>query len=92
MCRYSEALVPGCHDALKALEKDRGTDNYSSPERYYKSRVVWAIHAARVGLLHHSRVSDWFIRGPYRLSSIECVLTHNNNVGKSANPTYGTCS
>ena len=69
MCRYSEALVPGCHDALKALEKDRGTDNYSSPERYYKSRVVWAIHAARVGLLHHSRVSDWYQTAVARVRS-----------------------
>ena len=49
MCRYSEALVPGCHDALKALEKDRGTDNYSSPERYYESRVVWAQAMAVAG-------------------------------------------
>mmetsp|Transcript_22507 Transcript_22507/g.55709 ORF Transcript_22507/g.55709 Transcript_22507/m.55709 type:complete len:255 (-) Transcript_22507:71-835(-) len=41
------ALVPGCDAALAALEKERGTDNYASPERYYESRVVWAISAAR---------------------------------------------
>ena len=41
-----QALVPGCDAKLKQLEEDRGNDNYASPERYYESRVVWAIHAA----------------------------------------------
>lgn len=41
------ALLPGCDDALKELEQDRGCDSYASMERYYESRVVWAIHAAR---------------------------------------------
>jgi hypothetical protein len=33
----------------------------------------------------HSRVTDCLLHGTYWVSSIECVLTHNNNV-KSANP------
>ena len=42
-----QALVPGTHDELRALELVRGSDNYASPERYWESRVVWATSAAR---------------------------------------------
>jgi hypothetical protein len=50
--------------------------------------TIPALAALAVGLSLHSRVSGWFIHGPYRhwLSSIELnrVLTRNNNVVKSA--------
>ena len=42
-----EARVPGTHDALRALERDRGSDNYASTTRYWESRVLWATTAAR---------------------------------------------
>jgi nicotinamide mononucleotide (NMN) deamidase PncC len=42
-----QALIPGTHDELRALELVRGSDNYASPERYWESRVVWATSAAR---------------------------------------------
>ena len=41
-----QALIPGTHDELRALELVRGSDNYASPERYWESRVVWATSAA----------------------------------------------
>jgi hypothetical protein len=57
----------------------------------------WPDHDGRLagnitGLLRHSReVLDWLLRvlvvhEPCRLSSVECVLTHDNNVVKGANP------
>jgi hypothetical protein len=39
----------------------------------------------RLGLSHSRGLSDW-LHGLYWLSSTGCVLTHNNNVVKSANP------
>jgi nicotinamide-nucleotide amidase len=42
-----EALVPGTHDALIALESARGSGNYANQDRYWESRVVWAVNAAR---------------------------------------------
>ena len=58
----------------------------------------WPDHDGRLagnitGLLRHSReVLDWLLRvlvvhEPCRLSSVECVLTHDNNVVRSPSPT-----
>ena len=54
-----QALVPGTHDELRALELVRGSDNYASPERYWESRVVWATSAARDARLRCG--ADWGI-------------------------------
>ena len=54
-----QALIPGTHDELRALELVRGSDNYASPERYWESRVVWATSAARDARLRCG--ADWGI-------------------------------
>ena len=54
-----EALIPGTHDALIDLESARGSDNYHNSERYWESRVVWAVNAARDVQLMCS--ADWGI-------------------------------
>jgi hypothetical protein len=54
--------------------------------------INWCVFCTiRSNRVVHSRVSDW-LHGTYRCHQLNRVLTHNNNVVKSASPTASAFS